>query len=405
VHIALTLASLLGLVRFLQRREVDWWWLACIALQPLVRFEAVVPLLLDIGLLLAFRKFRHAGAVILIGVVSVGGFGLYLHSLGLPWLPSSVLIKSQVASAGMSISESVPGGFLVMLVRNLVNNLGEYGGPQIVVMVALLLGIFMRLRNPVDCFRSDPVKATVAVFAALVSLGHLTGGKLGVYSRYEVYVMILDLFALALVYREALNRWLRTASIPGHIIAAVMLVFIFSGYARSTLTMPAAGASIYDQSYQLHRFVVEFYRRPVAVNHLGLINYRDPEYVLDLSGKGSEPARRAMATRQPGDWIDRLTEAGKHDVDLAIIYPNLGPPLSPLWHEVARMDVGGRLRTLPGNTVVFYAAERDEIGTIVGDLRRFAPTLPPGVLLTIFTPGPTYDFRRVYGVAGDHRHA
>jgi hypothetical protein len=206
---------------------------------------------------------------------------------------------------------------------------------------------------------------------------------LGAYYRYEVYVMMLDLFALALVYREALNGWLRTATIQGHIIAAVMLLFIFSGYARSTLTAPAAGASVYDQSYQLRRFVVEFYRRPVAVNHLGLIDYRDPEYVLDLSGKGSEPVRRAIATRQPGDWIDRLTEAGRHDVDLAIIYPNLGPPLPPLWHAVARMDVNGRPRTLPGNTVVFYAAEKDEIGTIVDVLRRFAPTLPRGVSLTI----------------------
>jgi hypothetical protein len=309
VHIALTLASLLGLVRFLRRREADWWWLTCIALQPLVRFEAIAPLLLEVGLLRAFRKFRHAVAVILIGIVGVGGFGLYLHSLGLPWLPSSVLIKSQVASAGMNISDGVPAGFLVTLVRNLANNLDVYGGPQIVAMVAALLGIFMRLRNPIYCFRSDPVKATVAVFAASVSLAHLTGGMLGAYYRYEVYVMMLDLFALGLVYREALNGWLRTATIQGHIIAAVMLLFIFSGYARSTLTMPAAGASVYDQSYQLHRFVVEFYRRPVAVNHLGLIDYRDPEYVLDLSGKGSEPARRAIATRQPGDWINRLTEA------------------------------------------------------------------------------------------------
>jgi len=406
LHVALTVASLLGLVRFLQRRKADWWWLGCIALLPLVRFEAAALAVLDIGLLLTFRKFRHAAVVTAFLIICVGGFGLYLHSLGLPWLPSSVLSKSEVASAAAAnLSSSARGGLVVKIVGNLNNNLHAYGGAQIAVMVAALLAVFVRSANPVECFRSDPVKAVVASFAALVSIAHLTGGSLNSYSRYEIYVMALDLCALAVVYREPLNAWLRTATFPAHIIVAVMLVFIFSGYARRTLVTPASATNVYDQSYQLRRFVVQFYHHSVAVNHLGLINYRNPEYVLDLSGRGSEPARRAIATRQPGNWIERLTEASKHDVDLAIIYPNLGPPLPPFWHEVARMDVSGRPHTLPGNTVVFYAREKDEIATIVDYLHRFAPTLPPSVLLTILAPDPAHDLRRIYGAGGSFRHA
>jgi len=279
----------------------------------------------------------------------------------------------------MDMSGNSLGSFLVALGRNLNSNLDAYGGPQIVVMVAVLLAVFTRFRNPIDGFRSDPVKGVVGLFAALISFAHLTGGRLGSYSRYEVYVVVLDLCALALVYREPLNAWLRTATIPGHIIVAVMLVFLFSGYARSTLITPAAAAYVYDESYQLRRFVAHYYGRPVAVNHLGIIDYRDPQYVLDLSGKGSEQARRAIATRQPGDWIDQLTRG--HDVDLAIIYPNVGPPLPASWHAVGRMDLRGHPHTLPGNTVVFYATEENEIARIVDDLRRFAPTLPRGVSL------------------------
>jgi hypothetical protein len=74
----------------------------------------------------------------------IGGFGLYLHSLGLPWLPSSVLVKSQVANADMNISDSALAGFLVTLVRNLANNLDAYGGVQIAVMVAALLAVWGR---------------------------------------------------------------------------------------------------------------------------------------------------------------------------------------------------------------------------------------------------------------------
>jgi hypothetical protein len=52
-HVFLTLASLLGLLRFVRRREADWWWLASIVLLPLIRFEALAAVLADVLVLLA----------------------------------------------------------------------------------------------------------------------------------------------------------------------------------------------------------------------------------------------------------------------------------------------------------------------------------------------------------------
>ena len=90
LHVALTLASLLGLVRFVRRDRVDGWWLAAIVALPLVRFEAAAALAADILVLLAFRKYAHALGVALAGAAAIGGFARYLHSMGLPPLPSSV---------------------------------------------------------------------------------------------------------------------------------------------------------------------------------------------------------------------------------------------------------------------------------------------------------------------------
>jgi hypothetical protein len=349
LHVALTVASLLGLIRFVRRREADWWWLLCIALQPLVRFEAAVLLIADIGVLLVFRKFRHAAAVAIIGIVSVGGF-------------------------------------VTKIIFNLNSNLDAYGGAQIAIMTAGLLATFTRVVNPLDRFRQEPIKGSVAAFAALVAMAHLAGGSLSSFSRYEIYVMMLGICGLAVVYREVLNDWLRSATFLGHIIVAAMLIFVFSGYARRTLVTPGAAANIYEQQFQMRRFVTQFYQGPVAVNHLGAINYRNPEYVLDLGGTGLESVRRAIAEHKSGAWMEKLV--ADHGIGLAIMYPTLEPPTPPSWRPVAELGLSGRSHSAAGEVVTFYATREQQVPVIEEKLRQFAPTLPPGVPLTILPQAP-----------------
>lgn len=70
----------------------------------------------------------------------------------------------------------------------------------------------------------------------------------------------------------------------------------------------------------MHRFAVDYYGKPVAVNDLGYVSFRNDHYVLDLAGLGS---LRALACREKGcgpNWMNALAKA--HDVDLAMIYPD-----------------------------------------------------------------------------------
>src|SRR4051812_19430975 len=89
-HVTLTLASLLGLLRFVRQGRAAWWWLLSILLLPLIRFEAVAAVLADALVLLAWEKWRHALGVLGAAALLVGGFGLFLLSRGLPFLPQSV---------------------------------------------------------------------------------------------------------------------------------------------------------------------------------------------------------------------------------------------------------------------------------------------------------------------------
>jgi hypothetical protein len=383
LHVALSLASLLGLARFVRRRQSDWWWLVCIALQPLVRFEAAVLLFADIALLVMFRRYGHALIALAIGVVGVGGFGWYLHAHGLSWLPNSVLSRSAVATNGLAIGQgSLPASLLAFagsVARNLNTNLSAYGGTQIAIVVAALAAWFSHPVGVLDRIRRDPACASVAAFAGLVCVAQLAGGSLASFSRYEIYALVLGLSAMAMIYRDGLNRWLREATRLGHVIVALSLVLVFSGYVRHGLLTAAAAGNVYEQQFQMRRFAVDFYDGPVAVNHLGWVNYENPRYVLDLSGAGSDAAREAIARGRGPGWVQPMV--ADHKIGLAMIYPNLVPALPTSWQPLARLDISGTVHTVPGPSVVFYSTNPASRDAIVADLERFAPTLPAGVRL------------------------
>ncbi|MGH6982187.1 MAG: hypothetical protein ACREFC_13355, partial [Stellaceae bacterium] len=137
------------------------------------------------------------------------------------------------------------------------------------------------------------------------------------------------------------------------------------------------------QQYQLQHFVTDFYRAPVAIDHIGLITYRNPFYVLDLYGGGSEAASRAIVAKGQLDWMERLTD--EHGIGLAMIYPNLDPKLPAAWREVGRMTLAGRGHTVAGRSVIFFAVHDSDRARIVRSLLQFEPTLPSGVSLS-FAP-------------------
>lgn len=373
LHTALALGSLLGCVRFVRRGMVDWWWLLCVVIQPLVRFEAVALLAIEVAILVVYGRYWHAIGVAAACVILIGGFAFYLDTLGLSLLPNSVLERSSILAAGLGEAAGARGNLAIQLFLNVKGNLVSYGGAQIAIVTAMILA---RLAGP---GRADRVTLTTIAFAALVSLAQLTGGSFGSYSRYEIYVMAIDFAALAIVYRRAIASWCLRADLWRVALVAALVVFAFAGYARRSIATPAASVDVYDQQYQLQRYVTKFYRGPVAIDHIGWITYRNPYYVLDLYGVGSEDAHRAMHGDPPVEWMNRL--ARQHDIGLAIVYPNLNPNLPREWQPVAQMTLTGRNHTAAGPTVVFMAVRDSDRAKIARSLMRFEPTMPRGVAL------------------------
>ncbi|HEX3501100.1 MAG TPA: hypothetical protein VHT04_17410, partial [Stellaceae bacterium] len=181
LHVALTVAYLLGLVRFVRRGRCDWWWFVCILVQPIIRFEAAGMLLADVLIFLAFRRYAYALLTVLIGVALVGGYSAFLSALGLPLLPSSVLARSDWSNAAVVSHSGVLTVFIAIL-RNFYENLNSFGAAQVLGGVALALLWLDKLptlwaQRQID--KPDQAKLMTIFFISFVSAAQLAGGKLG----------------------------------------------------------------------------------------------------------------------------------------------------------------------------------------------------------------------------------
>ena len=375
LHVAVTLACVLGTLRFLRSGSIaPWWWLAAMA-EPMIRYEGASILVATACLLACHRRAWPALALLLAGALPVVLFSLFLHRLGLPPLPNSVLAKSGVAVAGTQAS------FWAMIEQTrdmIAENAATVGGLRLIVLCGLLVTLVGRRSGP-EAPRQR-VAAELAIFALFVSLAHLAFRRFGWFARYEIYVLTLDAMVLIYGFGPRIDRYLEPATSPRYVIAALIPMAFFSTYVHVYADTPLAAQNIYDQQYQMHRFVDEFYRKPVGVNDLGWVAYESPTYTLDFWGLGSEQARRArMQADESGEWMEDV--ARDHDVGLAMIYPQWFDHVPSSWQPVARLSFGAPRVTASEAAVTFYATRPEAEPAIAAALAAFDRTLPSGTSL------------------------
>lgn len=373
LHVTLTIASLLGMLRFIRRRQADWWWLLAIAMMPLLRFEAAAALAADLLVLVAFGKWKHALGIGVLGAAGVVGFGLFLHSLGLPWLPSSVLSRSEVASQGIGLGDHGAFGLVKAVYSTFRTNIVAYGGTLISMLIVASLWGMARGPLPPRADASGWIKPAAVGFFLVIALAQLLGGSLGSFSRYEIYVLALGGCTVLVAWRPAINDWLRGITWRRCLGACAAILFLFMGYAFRTVDAVSATGNVHDQQMQLHRFVVDYWQRPYAVNHPGWVNWQNPHYMLELSGLGSEQARLGRGT---GETLEAL--ARERGVDLAMLYDNAAPTPPASWTRVATLRLRGRVISAVGPSVSFYATRPEAVAGLTAAVSRFALGLPRG---------------------------
>lgn len=307
-------------MRLIEQRRDAWFYVA-LGLMPLIRYECLA-ISLPVGAWLWFTQDKVRPAVALgLSLAIVVAFSAFLHAVGLPLLPSSVLAKT------------LEPPFMVNYTTH----------PTIVLMLAWLAYAW---RDRLGQW---------AMFIGLPTLAFMLQGRVGWFGRYEVFILAwLAMFMLASV-GDMVQRADGGAARPAWamVLSSAALALAFPTLWQVTLDTPGGCRNVAQQQMVTARIARELGMR-VAVNDLGLVALRSGQYVLDLAGLASpevlEVRRHGQMT---GPWIDEL--AARKGVQVAFIYDKWFPQWSKDWILVASVEMLGPKVSAGESSVQLYA--------------------------------------------------
>ncbi len=352
LQLLLTVICAKGMLKAWSGEPVPLICLIAAILAPAVRYE-LFTLVLALAIALCGQARFLAGLGITgTSMIMPGLLSLFLVSHHLPLLPNSVLAKTR-AFAGSQFSVS-------NWLHNNLGNLDLYEYNTAWQAELALIFIF-------SCLMLAGSNRPFVLLGSFISLClHFLFGKFGWFHRYEVYSI---LFASVVLFGVCELYTKRT-----FLFAAGFLFLISESYILGLGNIPLAAQNIYNQQFQMHRFVSEYYKKDVAINDLGWVSYQRPPgiYILDLYGLASSEA--LQVPDRNAVWLDAITH--KHHVGLAIIYPSWYTSIPKDWTRVAELYFDTTNVSCGYANVYFYRTPDGNLDEIQAELAAFEQTLP-----------------------------
>ena len=357
LQILLATAGAWGVISCLSGRRVPLWCLFAAALGPSVRYESVgITVALCIALV-GQREIRRAAIVLVASLLPLLLFSAFLHHLGLPLMPTSVMVKSQVPG-----THGVKQQGAQLILDGLRDTFVDPHRTVVFLLFATLTGLAW--------YERDRVRRFALGGAALAAGLHLLVGRFNWFFRYEVYIVLFSALIVLYVVHE------RARGLLGWYVIGLFGCSLL--YFQAFSLVPYSSNQIYRQQYQTHRFVDEFYTgNSVAVNDLGLVSYdrRPGLYVLDLVGLGSVEA--ALQPNKTTAWLDAIVH--EHHAGVVAIYPRWfqRPPAD--WTLLGELCLPDAPIAVAGSCVRYYATPDAPLAQTQDEFDDFVTTLPPGV--------------------------
>lgn len=369
VLLAATVA--LGLVVMVhEKRQPSVWLLAAIILGPLIRYENLAWSVPVLGYFIWLRYYRISlitGALLFFPMIS---FSLWLYAHGVGFLPSSLSVKSSVIATQ---------GNWVFIFDNFLLNLSS------VTAWGMCCGAGVLYINFRTSLQSQ--ERQLAFVTLVATLLHLFLGGFGWFDRYEIYMWVTMWLMVGYLNREWLIQKLTVNPRRGWLWVGMIVGMLCLPYVRNLMWVPLASNNIYEQQFQMHRFVTDYLKSPVAVNDIGWVAYHNDEYVLDLMGLGSITALQFRNANVGPAWMDEL--ARQHKVKAVLIYVgwfkrNGFIEIPATWKPVGYFSRERKNISSAGNKVTVFVIDPKDMPEVKTSLVSFQKTLPKGVTVEVF---------------------
>ena len=375
LHIFLSLVFLWLAARGLETGETDGRLLLLAPVMVLIRFESLFLIGICAGLFLVRKRYRFGVGLLLAAGCALAADAAFLLAHGGEWLPNSILMKGVLGGKGDLLHH-----ILVVCGRPPALLLAV---PHVGVIFLALLAIYVGSRNGTSFWD----RRRVALFISMAAiLAHLEFAQVGWVYRYEAYLLALGDVCIfsALPSTPLRGRYSLVFALIGCLAVSVL------GYRAWDATggIRRASFNIYEQQYQMARFVSQYYpTASVAANDIGWIAFASDIRLLDLTGLADQPIFQA---KRSGSYTTALMESEQRraDPEIAIVFDSWfaehskadlgGPSLPPGWARVGRWSISDNL-VQGDSTVSFYAVRPSGVPKLRASLAAFEPSLPGSV--------------------------
>jgi len=368
LHVAAVAVLLSGLIEWMAGRGLPRSFWIAFFLAPLLRYEALAFNALILFWFLWRRDWRALALGFALLVVPQIIQSCYMQALGLPLLPTSILAKSDTIAFEYRGHDAMR--LLVGTLYDFVMNLQDVGG----LFALLFTGVFLVL-----AFRRRKEERMLALVVAGVTLAHLLFGRFAWFGRYNAYILLLNIMALAWLLH------LPRAKIAVKAAFWTMVCLAATNPLSYQSHIPLAAQQVYQQPLQIGRFVKEYWRDTVVAHDVGAISWLNQHDVADMLGLISEWARSYPERMPNGTSSDIFLNdlATTYKADVAImnnLVIGVYPPKN--WIMVATLRLTETHIILPP-TIEFYATSEKAVPRVMAAIRAWSSSLPADVLLGI----------------------
>lgn len=341
--------------------------LALAALVTSIRYEGLFLLAVVAGLVFFRRGWQSALTLLGVGLAPLVLYGVISVWNGWYFLPNSVLLKSSAAATSAFVFDTV------------------FQHPSLLLLLAAaLLAVVVLLLRRALLWSEGVLFALIFLGTALL---HLQFARTGWLYRYEAYLILFGVTALAVALKAVLpvvaewrfGRGWRESSLLSAVALLPILIVPLSGRAADSFQIiPSATRNIHEQHHQMAEFLRRYYAgQPIAANDIGAINYFADLNTLDLWGLGSfETGKLLMEGGYDSLEIERLTR--QHRTRIAVVYEYWFEGLGGVPSTWKKAGAWGILDNVivAGNSVAFYAIAPGEYERLVANLQAFSSELP-----------------------------
>ncbi len=367
LHALLNLAFLVAAARELADGDgtppARWWLPALAAVLPLTRYEGFAALALVAGLLLLRRRPLRAAVVASCGLAPVIVFGLWSRAEGWHFLPNSVLLK-----AGLLGHRDLAA--LLPLRPVDIDRLWRHPA-LLTLLVASSLLLVRRLDRDRSLWR---LPSLLLLATAALCLAQERYGALGFLLRYDAYLLVLGIPALAVVLLAdatpplvALRRHSALAIAGGALLGALLLAPFASRARLGIIETVWGGADREIEHVVPAEWVGDHLRgETVVANDIGALAYYGEGRVLDLVGLASREPLAAGQDGGPFTASDVEAWAEREDARLAITtapWPEIQRLIPARWVRIAVIELPEDV-VYRGKRVFLHACRPEEAATL-----------------------------------------